>query len=256
MDRDTLMAGFDLTDRVAIVTGGSRGIGRAIAEAFAAMGAHVVIASRKGPACDQTADAIVGDGGSALSVPTHVGDPDALGALVERTVEHFGGVDVVVNNAANPLALPIGEITPEAFGKSYDVNLRGPVFLVQHALPHLRASAHASVINVVTAGIYTHGQYVSLYVSAKAALLSMTRAMAAELAPESIRVNAIAPGTVETQMVTSTPPEFQQLAVDSQLIRRMGDPTEIASAALYLAGDASSFMTGQIMVVDGGMTAH
>ena len=162
----------------------------------------------------------------------------------------------MVNNAANPLALPIGDITPEALAKSHDVNLRGPVFLVQAALPHLRSSDHAAVVNVITAGVFTQGQYVSLYVSAKAALLAMTKAMAAELAPDGIRVNALAPGTVRTDMVLNTPEAFQQAAVDSQLIKRMADPDEMVPPALFLASDASSFMTAQTLVVDGGMTTH
>lgn len=256
MERGALLERFDLTGRVAVVTGGSRGIGRAIAEGFAAMGASVVIASRKADACDEAASAITSAGGRALAVPTHVGDVDALGALVETTVSEFGGLDIVVNNAANPLALPVGSITPEAFSKSHDVNLRGPVFLVQHALPYLSASEHASVINVVTAGVFTSGAYVSLYVAAKSALLTMTRAMAAELAAEGIRVNALAPGTVDTQMVRSTPEAFQQMAVDTQLMKRMASADEMVPAALFLASDASSFMTGQVLVIDGGMTTH
>jgi NAD(P)-dependent dehydrogenase (short-subunit alcohol dehydrogenase family) len=247
---------FDLGGRVAIVTGGSRGIGRAIARGFAAAGAHVVVASREAEACDATAAEINAAGGSALSVPTHVGDTDAVSALVETTVERFGGVDIVVNNAANPLAQPIGSITSEAFAKSFEANLRGPVFLVQEALEHLRASEHAAVLNLVTAGIFTHGQYVSMYVAMKSALMSMTRAMAAELVGDGIRVNAIAPGTVRTDMVTNTPEEFQQAAVDAQLMRRMADPDEMVPGALFLASDASSFMTGHVLILDGGMTVH
>lgn len=256
MQRTELLDRFDLSGRTAIITGGSRGIGLAVARGFAAVGANVVVASRKAEVCDAAAASIVADGGSAISVPTHVGDADALAALVDATVERFGGVDIVVNNAANPLALPIGAITAEAFDKSHQVNLRGPVFLVQHALPYLRASEHAAVVNVVTAGVFTHGQYVSLYVSAKSALLSMTKAMAAELSGDGIRVNALAPGTVRTDMVLNTPEEFQQAAVDAQLIKRMADPEEMVSPALFLASDASSFMTGQVLVVDGGMTTH
>lgn len=253
---DGVLDAFDLRGRVAIVTGGSRGIGRAIAGGFASLGAQVVVASRKADACDAAAAEIEAAGGTALSVPTHVGDPDALEALVAATVDRFGGVDVVVNNAANPLAQPIGSITPEAFQKSFEANLRGPVLLVQAALPHLRASAHAAVLNVVTSGIFTHGQYVSMYVAMKSGLMSMTRSMAAELVGDGIRVNAIAPGTVRTEMVTNTPEAFQQAAVDSQLIRRMADPEEMVPAAVFLASEASSFMTGHVLVLDGGLAVH
>lgn len=256
MTRDELLQTFDLTGRVAIVTGGSRGIGRAVAEGFAAVGASVVVASRKADACEEAATAIGRAGGRAIAVPTHMGDLDAVESLVERTVAELGGIDIVVNNAANPLALPIGSITPDAFAKSHDVNLRGPLFLVQRALPHLRASEHAAIVNVLTAGIFTRGEYVSLYVSAKAALAAFTRSMAAELGADGIRANGLAPGTVRTDMVLNTDEAFQQLAVDSQVIKRMAEPTEMVPAALFLASDASSFMTGQTLVVDGGMTTH
>lgn len=256
MDRATIVDSFDLTGRVAIVTGGSRGIGRAIAEGFAAMGASVVVASRKAPACDEVAGAIRASGGTAVSVPTHLGDVEQVVRLVESTVGELGGVDIVINNAANPLAQPIGSITPAAFGKSFDVNVRGPLLLVQQALPWLRSSSHPAIVNVVTAGVFTTGAHVAVYVAAKAALQQLTRSMAAELAPDGIRANALAPGTVATDMVLDTPVEFQQAAVRSQLIARMATPEEIVPAALFLAGDASSFMTGQTLVLDGGMTVH
>lgn len=256
MERDELLATFDLTGRVAIVTGGSRGIGRAVAEGFAAMGAKVVIASRKADACVEAARAIGAAGGDALAVPTHVGDLDQLSDLVDATVAHFGGVDIVVNNAANPLAQPVGEQTPEAWQKSFDANLRGPVFLVQAALPHLRESAHPAVVNVITAGVFTSGAFTSIYVAAKAGLLAITRSMAAELAGDGIRVNALAPGTVATKMVLDTDPAFQQAAIRAQLMNRMADPVEMVPPVLFLASDASSFMTGQVLVVDGGMTTH
>ena len=256
MDRQELLDRFDMTGRVAIVTGGSRGIGRAVAGGLAAMGAKVVIASRKADACERAAADVTAAGGVALAVATHVGDLAQLEALVTATVDAFGGVDVVVNNAANALALPIGSITPEAWQKSLDANLRAPVFLVQHALPHLRASEHPAVINVISAGAFTHGTYMSMYVAAKSAMLQMTRTMAAEFAGDGIRVNALAPGTVDTDMVRNNPEEVQQAMYSTQLIKRLADPAEMVPPALFLASEASSFMTGQVLVVDGGMTVH
>jgi NAD(P)-dependent dehydrogenase (short-subunit alcohol dehydrogenase family) len=247
---------YDLTGRVAIITGGSRGIGRAIAETYAAAGAAVVVASRKPEACAEVASAIEAQGGRAIAVPTHAGHLDELEALVAATVDQLGGVDIVVNNAANALGLPIGSITAEAWEKSHSVNLRGPLFLFQYALPYLVKSEHAAVVNVISAGAFTHGTYVSMYCSAKAAMLTMTRAMAAEFAASGIRVNALAPGTTDTDMVRNNDAASQQRMVDAALIKRMATPEELADAALYLAGDASSFMTGQVLVVDGGMTTH
>lgn len=245
---------FDLRDRVAIVTGGSRGIGAAAAAGFAALGAHVVVASRKAEACEETVEAIRSGGGSALAVPTHVGRLDELAHLVERTTDAYGAIDIVVNNAANPLTQPLGAMTPDAFAKSYEANVRGPLFLVQEALPHLRNSAHAAVINVITAGVFTHGTGVSLYVSAKSALLSLTRSMASEFAADGIRVNALAPGAVATQMTLSLPPERQEAVAQAQLMPRLADPDELVPGLVFLASDASSFMTGQVLVLDGGLT--
>jgi NAD(P)-dependent dehydrogenase (short-subunit alcohol dehydrogenase family) len=252
--KEQLQARYDLTGRVAIVTGGSRGIGRAIAETFAAAGAAVVVASRKADACEEVAAAIGATGARALAVPTHAGDLEQLEHLVQATVAELGGVDIVVNNAANALGLPIGQITPAAWDKSYSVNLKGPLFLFQYALPHLLESDHASVINVISAGAFTHGTYVSMYCSAKAAMITMSRAMAAEYAAAGIRVNALAPGTTDTDMVRNNDEATQQRMVDAALIKRMATPEELADGALYLAADASSFMTGQVLIIDGGMT--
>jgi NAD(P)-dependent dehydrogenase (short-subunit alcohol dehydrogenase family) len=185
-----------------------------------------------------------------------VGDVDGGAALVAATVERFGGIDVVVNNAANALAQPLGQQTPEAFAKSFDVNVRGPVFLVQAALPHLAASEHASVVNVISAGAFLFAPGLSMYVAGKAALMSFTRSMAAELAPQGIRVNALAPGSVDTDMVRNSPPEVQERMARAALMRRLAAPEEMVGPALFLASDASSFMTGQALLVDGGLVAH
>ncbi len=256
MDRATLDRLFDLTGRVAVVTGGTRGIGQSIATGLSAAGASVVVASRKADACAETEAALRAAGGEALGVPTHLGDLDALAALVDRTVERFGGIDIVVNNAATALAQSIGDITPEAWQKVYDVNLRGPVFLVQAALPHLKASEHAAVLNVISVGAFLYSAHTSMYAGAKAALMSYTRSMAAELAPFGIRANALAPGTVDTDMVRANDPETQERMAQANLLRRAAHPDELIGPALLLVSDAGSFVTGQALLVDGGLAPH
>lgn len=254
MDRAKFDELFDLTDRTVVVTGGTRGIGLALAEGFVLAGARVVVASRKPEACERAAEHLRGLGGPAVGVPTHLGDLDSLEALVARTVEEFGGIDVVVNNAANALAQPLGEMTPEAWAKSYDVNLRGPVFLVQHALPHLKNSAHAAVLNTVSVGAFNFAPGVSMYAAGKAALMSFTRSMAAAYAPYGIRVNALAPGPVDTDMMRNNPQEAIDAMAGATLQKRLATPDEMVGAALLLVSDAGSYLTGQAIIVDGGGT--
>jgi NAD(P)-dependent dehydrogenase (short-subunit alcohol dehydrogenase family) len=245
---------FDMTDRTVVVTGGTRGIGLALAEGFALAGARVVVASRKPDACEQAAEHLRELGGAAIGVPAHLGDVEALAALVERTVDEFGGIDVVVNNAANALAQPLGEMTVDAWTKSFEVNLRGPVFLVQHALPHLKASPHAAVLNMISTGAFQFAPMVSMYAAAKAALLSFTRSMAAGFAPFGIRVNAIAPGPVDTDMMRNNPPEAVDYMAGATLMKRLASPDEFVGAALLLTSDAGSYITGQVIIPDGGGT--
>lgn len=250
-------ASFDLTDRVAIVTGGSRGLGRAIAEGFAAAGAAVAVASRKADACDEVVDAIRRSGGRALSVPTHVGRPEQVQALVDRVVEEWGGIDIVVNNAANPLGGPVAEIEPAAFDAAFRTNVQGPMLLSTAALPHLQASGRGSVINVITVGAFAGAEYLGLYTASKAALWNLTRTMAKEWGPLGVRVNAIAPGPFDTDMMAPTfeIPEFHERIVDATILRRIAEPVEVVGPALLLAADAGSYMTGSCIVVDGGTVA-
>ena len=256
MDTDKWQRLFDMTGRVVIVTGGTRGIGRSLAEGFACAGAKVVVASRRAEACKETEDHLRAMGCEAIGVPAHMADLEDLAELVRRAVEEFGGVDVVVNNAANALAQPIGEYTPEAWQKSIDVNLRGPVFLNQLALPHLKASAHAAILNIVSGAAFMFSSVVSMYGTGKAGLLAHTRAAAAELAPFGIRVNALSPGTVDTDMVRANTEEMQQVMAEVMLLKRMGEPDEMVGPALLLTSDAGSFITGQVLLADGGMVPH
>ncbi|MEH3132425.1 MAG: glucose 1-dehydrogenase [Mycolicibacterium neoaurum] len=254
MDRAAFDQLFDMTDRTVIVTGGTRGIGLALAEGFVLAGARVVVASRKPDACAAAAEHLRGLGGQAIGVPTHMGDVDDLGALVEATVAEFGGIDVVVNNAANALAQPIGQMTPQAWEKSYAVNLQGPVFLVQHALPYLQRSDAAAVLNMVSVGAFMFAPALSIYASGKAALMSMTRSMAAELVSDGIRVNAIAPGPVDTDMMRNNPQEAIDAMTNGTLLHRLASPDEMVGAALLLCSAAGSYITGQVVIVDGGGT--
>jgi NAD(P)-dependent dehydrogenase (short-subunit alcohol dehydrogenase family) len=254
VDRNSFDRLFDMSDRTVIVTGGTRGIGLALAEGFVLAGARVAVASRKPEVCEQAAAHLRGLGGHAIGVPTHIGDVDGLAALVQQTVDEFGGVDVVVNNAANPLAQPLGEMTPEAVNKSYEVNQRGPVFLVQHALPHLKASEHAAVLNMVSVGAFNFSPMMSIYSAAKAAMVSFTRSMAAEFVQFGIRVNAIAPGPIDTYMMQQNPQQAIDGMIGGTLMKRLGTPDEIVGAALLLCSGAGSYITGTTVIVDGGGT--
>jgi NAD(P)-dependent dehydrogenase (short-subunit alcohol dehydrogenase family) len=247
---------FRLDGRTAIVTGGTRGIGRAVAEGFAAAGANVVVASRKADACQQTAVELTDLGYQAIGVPCHMGSLIDVAGLVAATTARFGAIDVVVNNAANALAEPVGHFTESGFGKSVDVNIKGPVFLIQESLPALRASDHASVINVVSAGAWLFSANVAMYSAAKAAMVSYTKSMAAELARDGIRINALAPGTVDTDMTRATGPEGMAMMAKASLMRRAASADEMVGPALFLASDASSFLTGSVVHADGGLVTR
>ncbi len=256
MDSDAYRSLFDLSGRSAIVTGGTRGIGRAVAEGLACAGARVVVASRSTESCAAAEERLSEAGFEALGVPAHMGDLEAVEALAAATVDRFGGVDIVVNNAANGLSQPIGGQTAVAWQKSFEVNMRGPALLIQACLPQLEQSPHASVVNVISVGAFMFSRGLSIYGAMKAALLSYTRAAAGELAPRGIRVNALAPGPVDTDMVRNQGPEAAQSMGAGTLLGRLAHPDEMVGPALLLASDAGRFITGQVLVADGGLHPH
>lgn len=244
----------DLTGRTAIITGGSRGIGRAIAQILAEAGADVVIASRKLDACELAAKEIeASTGRRALAVACHVGQWDDCDALVDRTLEHFGRIDILVNNAGmSPLYENLESITEDLYDKTFSVNLKGPFRLAVRAGAHMAAHDGGSIINVGTAGSLTASVRELPYACAKAGLNAFTVGIADAYAPK-VRVNAILPGPFRTDLSKAWAPEEGEKATFVPL-ERMGRPEEVAPLALHLASNASSFTTGAIIRVDGGVT--
>lgn len=255
-----LKALFDLTGRVALVTGSSRGLGFEMARGFAAAGARVVVSSRRAGDCEAAAKAIRDAGGDALSIPAHMGENDAVLELADKVKAECGQLDILVNNAGAALPYGLDEATPALFDKSFAVNTRGPLFLVQALRPLLAASpaakaGGASVINILTVGAFFGTKSQIGYSSSKAALWQITRALATSLAADGIRVNAIAPGPMATRMVTSGGEELMTKSAEGTLQKRVADPAEIIGPALMLASDAGSFVTGAMLAVDGGWLA-
>jgi NAD(P)-dependent dehydrogenase (short-subunit alcohol dehydrogenase family) len=249
---------FRLDGKVAIVTGGSRGIGEAIARAFAASGAAVVVASRKIEGVQQVAADIEKSGGKAAAIAAHTGKPEDVQALVRQTVERFGKVDVLVNNAGtNPYFGPLSETPDAAFDKTFEVNLKGYFWTAREVIHHLQErKAPGSIVNVASTAALQAAPMQGVYGMTKAAVISMTKTLALELGADHIRVNAIAPGLVETRLASAlvTNEELHNHIVSRTPVGRHGQPPEIAGAALFLASEASSYVTGATLVVDGGMT--
>lgn len=247
-----------LADKVAIVTGASRGIGEAIALAYADAGAKVVLASRKQEGLDAVAEAIRARGGQALAVACHTGKKDDLRALVERAIATFGRVDVLVNNAAtNPHFGPLTSVDEGAWRKTFEVNVEGYFHAARLVTEHLQErAAKGSIVNVASVVALGAAPLQGVYAMTKAAVVSMTRTLAYELGPSGVRVNAIAPGLVRTKFAAALidSDEIRERVVAKTPLGRVGAPDEIAGAALYLASDAASFVTGHVLVVDGGMT--
>ena len=253
------MSLFDLSGRVALITGSSRGIGRAIAERLAEHGARVVISSRKQDACDEVAAAINArhGAGRAIAVAASISRKGDLEALVERTMGAFGRIDVLVCNAAsNPYYGPQMGISDEQFRKILDNNVLSNHWLVQLCVPQMLERGKGSVIIVSSIGGLRGSTTIGAYCISKAADMQMARNLAHEYGPKGVRVNCIAPGLIRTDFARALWDDPKLLAERSATtpLRRIGEPDEIAGAAVFLASSASAFMTGQTLVVDGGVT--
>lgn len=250
------VAAFDLSGRISVITGGSRGLGLAMAEAFAAQGSTVVIASRKGAACESAAARITErTGAEAIGLACHVGDWDACTDLVETVIERFGRIDVFVNNAGmSPLYDTLGSVTESLFDKVIDVNLKGPFRLSALVAEHMASGAGGSIINISSVAASEPSRAEIPYAAAKAGLNTMTIGLAHMFGPK-VRANVIQPGPFLTDISKAWDmPAFEEQARNTIPLQRGGRPDEIIGAALYLASEASSYTTGSIIKVDGGMT--
>jgi len=250
---------FDLSGKVAIVTGSSRGIGRAIAEGLADHGARVVISSRKQDACEDVVKAINDEHGDerAIAIAASISDKEALRHLVDETKSRLGKIDILVCNAAsNPYYGPMAGISDDQFRKILDNNVVANHWLVQMAAPDMLERGEGSIIIVSSVGGLTSSTVIGAYNISKAADLQLVRNLAAEFGPKGVRVNAIAPGLVRTDFARALwgNPEILKRVTGVAALKRIGEPKELAGAAVFLASDAASFVTGQTLVVDGGST--
>jgi NAD(P)-dependent dehydrogenase (short-subunit alcohol dehydrogenase family) len=248
---------FRLDDKVAIITGSSRGIGRAIAECMAEHGAKVVVSSRKADACEEVAAAIKAKGGSAAVIPCNISRKDEVEALIAGTVKQYGGVDALVCNAAvNPYYGPLRGISDEQFDKIMASNIKSNLWLCNAAIPHMVARGGGSATIVSSIGGIRGSGMLGAYGISKAADFSLARSLAVEWGPKNVRVNCIAPGLVKTDFARALweNPEILKKRTESTPLRRIGEPHEIGPIAAFLAAPAASFITGQIIVADGGVT--
>jgi NAD(P)-dependent dehydrogenase (short-subunit alcohol dehydrogenase family) len=244
-----------LQDKVALISGASRGIGQAIAEAYASAGARVVLASRKQAGLDEVAERIVAAGGKALAVATHTGDESAIKELLIETKAVYGGVDILVNNAAtNPHFGPIITADEKQWAKILDTNLVSYFRMAKACVDSMHNRGGGVIINIASVAGMTPLPGMGVYCVSKAGVLMLTKVLAAELAPQNIRVNAIAPRFIKTRFSAAIwdNPQVEEAILKAIPQKRIADPQEITGAALYLASDASSYVTGETIVIDGG----
>ncbi len=256
-DAPSVASRFSMTDRTALVTGASRGIGRAIALGMAGAGADLVLASRKAEALETVAHEVEALGRRARVIPVHTGREDSIDALAEALRAQRIPVDVLVNNAAtNPVMGPLIDLEPRAWQKVIDTNLTGPFLLARAVVPGMIERGRGVILNIASNGGIRPAPGIGAYCISKAALIYMTRVLARELGPKGIRVNALAPGLVETRFSEALLTEeggYREFVAGNPL-RRHAQPDEIVGAALMLASDAGSYTTGEVVVIDGGST--
>ena len=248
---------FHLTDKVAIVTGSSRGIGRSIAENMAALGAKVVVSSRKAEACEAVADGIRRAGGEATVIACNVSRKPEVEALVAGTMSQYGRIDILVCNAAvNPVYGPIQELPDEAFDKIMGANVKSNIWLANLVIPGMAERGGGSVVIISSIGGLRGSEVLGAYGISKAADFSLARSLAVEWGPKNVRVNCIAPGLIKTDFARALWENEEMLAVRVARtpLRRIGLPEEMGPIAAFLASPAASFITGEVIVADGGVT--
>jgi NAD(P)-dependent dehydrogenase (short-subunit alcohol dehydrogenase family) len=249
---------YDLSGRVAVVTGASRGIGEAIARTLADNGAHVIVSSRREEACERVAASIRAAGGQATAMGCHVGELTSIHAFWEALDARVGRVDVLVNNAGtNPLFGPVTETDPAAFQKTVDVNFRGFWYMSQAAVERLRRHGGGAILNIASVTAERPMDGIGVYGATKAAVVNLTQAFARECAAWQIRVNAILPGLINTKFAAALQTEgpVRDAALAQIPMRRIGEPDDIAGAALFLVSPAAAYVTGATLRIDGGMLA-
>lgn len=248
---------FDLEGKVAVITGSSRGIGRAIAEALARAGGKVVISSRKADACETVASALRGEKREAIAIPCHIGRREDCAALIEKTRAAWGRIDVLVCNAAvNPYYGPMSNLADEAFDKVMQSNVRSNLWLANLARSEMAARRDGAIILVSSIGGLKGTDNLGIYAISKAADMQLARNLAVEWGPDNIRVNCIAPGLVRTDFARALweNPKLLETTERRTPLRRIGEPEDIAGAAVFLASRAGAWITGQTIVIDGGVT--
>ena len=248
---------FSLKDKVALITGSTKGIGLSIAETYAAAGAKVVISSRKAEVCEAVANELREKGFEAIAKPCHIGDKAQLQDLVDTTLATWGKIDVLVCNAAtNPVYGPLSDLTDDAWDKIMDTNVKSTFWLCNMVLPGMAEAGGGSVILLSSIAAIKGNDKIGCYGMSKAAEAALSRNLAVEWGPKGIRVNAIAPGVVVTDFAKALveDPKRKAIVENQTPLRRLGQPIDIAGVAQFLATDASAYMTGQYLVADGGTT--